>query len=66
MKSARPELSNDMSHDAESKLCQKLLTRNNFPRRQLINYILGTIDGRTWKKCFFDPTFKEQSIVIYS
>ena len=55
-----------MSHDTESKLCQKLLTRNDFPRRQLINYILGTIDGRTWKKCFFDPTLKEQSIVIYS
>ena len=55
-----------MSYDAESKLCQKLLTRNNFPRRQLINYILGTIDGKAWKKCFFDPTFKGQSIVIYS
>ena len=55
-----------MSHDAESELCQKLLTRTDFPGTQLINYILGTIDGRTWKKCFFDPTFKEPSIDIYS
>ena len=65
MKSTLSELSNDMSYHAENKLCQKLLTINNFPGKALIGNILETINARTLKKCFFDATFKGQSIDIY-
>ena len=64
MKSTPSELSNDVSHDAESELCQKLLTADYFPRRLLIGNILETINTRTWKKYSFLHTFKGQSIGI--
>ena len=47
LKSALQELSNDVLHDAKSKLCQKLLTRDDFPRTPLIGNILEIIDART-------------------
>ena len=65
MKSTPPELSNDGSHDAKSQLCQKLLTIDDFPGTLLIGNISETINARTLKKCFFESTFKRQSIDIY-
>ena len=53
-----------MLHDAESDLCQKLLTRNDFPGAQLIMYILENVDGRTWKKCFLILHLKD-NLLIY-
>ena len=50
MKSTPPELSNDGSHDAESELCQKLLTIDGFTGTQLIGNIsekLLATDGFT-------------------
>ena len=65
MKSTPYELSKNVSHDAESELCQKLLTEDYFPRRPLIGNILETINDITWNKIFFFlPTFKGQSIGI--
>ena len=66
MKSTPPELSNDGSHDAESKLCQKLLTIDGFPGTHLIGNISETINARACKKYFSRPTFKRQSIDIFS
>ena len=62
MKSTPPDLSNDGSHDTESQLCQKLLTIDCFPGTLLIGNNWETINARTLKKCFFDATFKGQSI----
>ena len=65
MKSTPPELSNDRSHDADNKLCQKLLSINDFPGTNLIWNISEIVDAKTLKKYFFDPTFKEQSVDVY-
>ena len=54
-----------MLHDAENELCQKLLTRDDFPGKTLTGNISETRDARTWKKYFFGPTFTGQSIDIY-
>ena len=64
MKSTPPELSNDGSHDAESELCQKLLTIDGFTRTLLIGNISETKIARGWKKYFSRPTFKGQLIDI--
>ena len=64
MKSTPPELSNDGSHDAESKLCQKLLTIDGFPGTLLTGNIWETKNARAWKKYFFRRTFKGQLIDI--
>ena len=65
MKSTLSELWNDTSHHAENELCQKVITVNDFPVTPLIENISETINARTLKKCFFDATFKRQSIDIY-
>ena len=64
MKSTPPELSNDGSHDAESELCQKLLTIDGFARTLLIGNISETKNARAWTKYFSRPAFKEQLIDI--
>ena len=64
MKSPPPELSNDGFHDAESELCQKLLTIDGFPEILLIGNISETKNARTWRKYFPRPTLKEQLIDI--
>ena len=64
MKSTPPELSNDGSHDAESELCQKLLTIDGFARTLLIGNISETKNARAWTKYFSRPTFKRQLIDI--
>ena len=64
MKSPPPELSNDGFHDAESELCQKLLTIDGFPQILLIGNIWETKNARGWTKYFSRPTFKGQSIDI--
>ena len=64
MKSTPPELSNDGSHDAESELCQKLLTIDGFARTLLIGNISETKNARAWAKYFSRPTFKGQLIDI--
>ena len=64
MKSPPPELSNDGFHDAESELCQKLLTIDGFKGTLLIGNISETKNARAWKKYFSRPTFKSQSIDI--
>ena len=58
MKSTPPELSNDGSHDAESKLCQKLLTIDGFPGTHLIGNISETINARACKNIFLDLHLK--------
>ena len=65
LKSTLSELSNDTSHHAENELCQKIITINTFPGTLLIENISETINAKTLKKCFFDATFKRQSIEIY-
>ena len=64
MKSPPPELSNDGLHDAESELCQKLLTIDGFSGTLLIGNISETKNARAWKKYFSRPTFKGQLIDI--
>ena len=61
MKRTPPELSNDGFHDAESQLCQKLLTIDAFPGIHLIGNISETINARACKKYFSRNTFKGQS-----
>ena len=55
-----------MSRNAESELDQKLLMADAFPVTPLTGRVSETIDARTWKKYFFEPAFKEESIDIYS
>ena len=64
MKSPPPELSNDGLHDAESELCQNLLTIDGFSGTLLIENISETKNARGWKKYFSRPTFKRQLIDI--
>ena len=54
-----------MLHDAESELCQKLLTRGDFPGTPLLDNISKTINARTWRNIFFETTFEGQSTDIY-
>ena len=63
MKSTSSELSKDVSHDAESELCQKLLTEDYFPRRLLIGNILETVNAITWNKNFFYQHLKGNPLV---
>ena len=50
------ELSNDMSHDAQSELHQELLTGDVFPGILLIGNMLESINPTTLQKSFFGPT----------
>ena len=54
-----------MLHDAESKLYQKLLVADIFPRMLLIGYITVTKFATTVKKYFFGSTVSDESIAIY-
>ena len=54
-----------MLNDAESKLYQKLLTRDFFPGRYSIRNIWRRENAKRNKKCFLEPTFKGLSIYIY-
>ena len=54
-----------MLHDVASELYQNLLIAALFPGTHLTGNILETIDARTWKKYFFEPTFKGESIDIH-
>ena len=64
MKSPPPELSNDGLHDAESELCQKLLTIDGFSGTLLIGNISETKNARAWKTYFSRPRSKRQLIDI--
>ena len=64
MKSAPLELSNDMSHNAESELHQKVLIVDRFPGITLIGNILIIISARAVKKDFFGSPFNEEPIHI--
>ena len=61
MKSAPWELSNDMSHNAESELHQKILIVDRFPGTTLIGNILIIISATVIKKYFFGSPFNDQT-----
>ena len=61
MKSAPWELSNDMSHDAESELHWKILIVDRFPGTTLIGNILIIISATVIKKYFFGSPFNDQT-----
>ena len=61
MKSAPWELSNDMSHNAESDLHQKILIVDRFPGTTLIGNILIIISATVIKKYFFGSPFNDQT-----
>ena len=52
------ELSYHGSHEAQNKLCQKLLTKDDFPGTLSIGNISETKNARTWEKYFWRPAFK--------
>ena len=54
-----------MLNDAESKLYQKLLTRDFFPGRYSIRNIWRTENAKRKKKYFLEPIFKGLSIYIF-
>ena len=56
---------NDILHDAESELCQKLLVGDIFPGMLLIGYISVTKYATTVKKYFFGVRKSDESIAIY-
>ena len=64
MKSAPWELSNDMSHNAESELHQKILIVERFPGITLIDNILIIISATAVKKGFFGSPFNEETTHI--
>ena len=64
MKSAPWELSNDMSHNAESELHQKILIVDRLPGRTLIGNILIIISAMAVKKGFFGSPFNDEPIHI--
>ena len=59
MNSTPQGLLNDMFHDAESDLYQKLLVADNFPGMLLIVNISVTKYAITVKKYFFGPTLSD-------
>ena len=66
MKSAPWELSNDMSHNAESELHQKILIVDRFPGTTLIGNILIIISATVIKKYFFgSPSNDQTSHICY-
>ena len=64
MKSAPRELSNDMSHNAESELHQKIFIVDKFPGTTLIGNISIIISPTAAKKGFFGSPFNDQEIHI--
>ena len=56
---------NDILHDAESGLYQKLLVANIFPGIILIGNIFVTKYATTVKKYFFGATMPDKSVGIY-
>ena len=64
MKNAPRELSNDMSHNAESELHQKILIVDRFPGTTLIGNILIIISATAVKKYFFGSPFHDEAIHI--
>ena len=56
---------NDILHDAESGLYQKLLIANIFPGTILIGNIFVTKYATTVKKYFFGATMPDKSVGIY-
>ena len=64
MKSAPRELSNDMSHNAESELHQKIFIVDRFPGTTLIGNISIIISATAVKKGFFGSPFNDQEIHI--
>ena len=55
-----------MLHDAESELCQKLLTTDNIPGTHWTNIISETIYAGTQKKYLLKPMLNGESIYIYT
>ena len=64
MKSAPWELSNDVLHNAESELHQKILIVERFPGITLIGNILIIISATAVKKGFFGSPFNEKTTHI--
>ena len=64
MKSAPRELSNDISHNAESELHQKIFIVDKFPGTTLIGNISIIISPTAAKKGFFGSPFNDQEIHI--
>ena len=58
------ELSNDMSHYAESVLCQKLLILDSFLGKHSIRNISEIRNATKQIKYFFGPTLYEQLLGI--
>ena len=64
MKSAPWELSNDMSHNAESELHWKISIVDKLPGATLIGNILIIISATAVKKYFFGSPFNDKAIHI--
>ena len=64
MKSAPWDLSNDMSHNAESELHQKILLVEKLPGRTLIGNISIITSATAVKKYFFGSPFDDEAIHI--
>ena len=64
MKSAPWELSNDMWHNAEGELYQKILILDRFPGITLIGNIVIIISATAVKKGFFGSPFNDQTTHI--
>ena len=56
VQSTPSELKNDMLHDAECELHQKLLIADVFPGILIIGNIFVTINATKVKRYFFGPT----------
>ena len=56
---------NDILHDAECELYQRLLVGNIFPEMLLIGNIFVTKYATTVKKYFFGATMPDKSVGIY-